>query len=100
MPTNRPRVTFTSDEELQITLKRFARLSGKSLGSTVYDLLKQSQPHLDELCDIIEDVESRKSESGIKIKDFVNQLTKMSEQNIKKYAYGEGEKEEPAGRGS
>jgi len=81
------RLSVPLDEDLYSTIRRFASLTGKSSGITIYELLKQSEPHLIELCEIIEQVEEQKAHSGESIKEFVSKLTSMSEQNLRQLAF-------------
>ena len=61
MPSQKPRLNLTLDDEVLETITRLARLLGKSKAGMVNELLVDMMPALVDMANAIEDVQNKKN---------------------------------------
>lgn len=73
MPTAKPRINLSVDEDLNELLAKLAALQGIPKATLIVDILEQMRPHFKELIEAMELVEQKKDPSRVINRLLVNQ---------------------------
>ena len=77
MPSQKPRLNLTLDDEVLETITRLARLLGKSKAGMVNELLVDMMPALVDMANAIEDVQNKKNALP-----YLARMTAMANQQV------------------
>lgn len=77
MPSQKRRIALTVDDDLNSVIERLSKLTKTPKSTIIVDLLKDAQPHLQEIVNALELVENKKS-----IIPVMSKLTALANQQV------------------